>query len=74
MQIDFPAGSLQSSDGLMYQSTTASFALSSPIFMKSYYSVFKKNVTYGAEGMIFVILSLLLLGMQLVIANRKGYH
>lgn len=42
--------------------------------MQSYYSVFSKDVTLGAEGMIFVILSLLLLGMQLVIANRKGYH
>jgi hypothetical protein len=42
--------------------------------MQSYYQTFSKNVTLGAEGMIFVILSLLLLGMQLVIANRKGYH
>lgn len=72
--IDFPAGSLVSGDGLLYQSTTASFPLSSPIFMKSYYNAFKKDITYGAQGMIFVILSLLLLGMQLVIANRKGYH
>lgn len=72
--MNFPANSLVSSDGLLYQSTTASFSLSSPIYMQSYYSVFSKDVTLGAEGMIFVILSLLLLGMQLVIANRKGYH
>lgn len=72
--INFPANSLVSSDGLLYQSTTGSFPLSSPIYMQSYYSVFSKDVTLGAEGMIFVILSLLLLGMQLVIANRKGYH
>ncbi len=42
--------------------------------MQSYYSVFSKDITLGAEGMIFVILSLLLLAMQLVITNRKGYH
>jgi hypothetical protein len=28
----------------------------------------------GAEGIVFLILSVLLLVFQLVIANRKGYH
>jgi hypothetical protein len=42
--------------------------------MQSFYSTFSKNPALGAEGMIFVVLSVLLLGMQLVIANRKGYH
>jgi len=72
--IDFPANSLVSSDGLLFQSTTASFPLSDPTFQQSVFTVFSKDIKLGAEGMIFILLSLLLLGFQLVIVNRKGYH
>lgn len=74
MVVNFPAGSLVSANGQLYQSTTATFALSDPIFLSSYYAVFAKNITYGAEGMVFILLSVLLIIIQLVIANRKGYH
>ena len=72
--IDFPANSLVSADGLLYQSTTASYALSDPIFQQSLYEIFSKDLTLGAEGIVFVLLSLVLLVFQLVITNRKGYH
>jgi hypothetical protein len=65
---------LIAADGTVYQSTTGSFSLSDPIFMSSYYNSLTKNIGYGAEGMIFVILSVLLLIIVLVIANRKTYH
>ena len=41
--VDFPANSLVSADGLLYQSTTASYALSDPIFQQSLYEVFFKD-------------------------------
>ena len=72
--VDFPSNSLVSEDGLLYQSTTGNYALSSPTFQQSLYEVFSKNVTLGAEGMIFLLLSVVLLVLQLIIANRKGYH
>ena len=72
--VDFPGNSLISTDGLLFQSTTGSFSLSDPIFQRSLYDYFFKNDTYGAEGMIFILLSILLLIFQLVITNRKGYH
>jgi hypothetical protein len=72
--VDFPGTALISADGLLYQSTTGSYSLSDPIFQQSLYQVFAKDITLGAEGMVFLVLSLLLLIFQLVIANRKGYH
>ena len=63
-----------SSDGLLYQSTTASFALSSPIFQQSLFAAFSQDIRLGAEGIVFILLSLLLLLSQLIITNRKGYH
>ena len=72
--VDFPGTTLISADGLLYQSTTGSYALSDPIFQQSYYQIFSKNVTYETEGIVFILLSVLLLIFQLVIANRKGYH
>ena len=72
--IDFPAGSLVSSDGLNYQSTTARFDLSSPIFMESIYEAFSKSDLLAAEGIIFILMSVILLAIQVIIANRKGYH
>ena len=35
--INFPAGSLMTSSGQLYQTTTASFSLNSPIFMEALY-------------------------------------
>ena len=72
--VDFPANSLVSADGLLYQSTTASFPLSDPIFQQSFYEAFSKSITMGIEGIVFILLSMVLLIFQLVIANRKGYH
>ena len=72
--VDFPGTTLVSADGLLYQSTTGSFSLSDPSFQQSLYQIFGKDLTLGAEGIIFIILSILLLIFQLVIANRKGYH
>jgi hypothetical protein len=72
--VDFQGGVLVSADGTIFTSTTDSFALSSPIYAQSYYNAFKKDITTGAEGMVFILLSLVLLVIQLVIANRKGYH
>ena len=72
--VDFPGNTLVATDGLLFQSTTGSFSLSDPIFQKSLYEYFFKNDSYGAEGIIFILLSILLLIFQLVIANRKGYH
>jgi hypothetical protein len=72
--VDFPANSLISSDGLLFQSTTGAYTLADPIFQQSLYKYFAKNDSYGAEGIIFILLSILLLIFQLVIANRKGYH
>ena len=46
--IDFPATALVSSDGLLYQSTTASYSLSDPTFQQSVFTVFSKNITLGA--------------------------
>ena len=46
--IDFPATALVSSDGLLYQSTTGTFALSNPVFQQSLFEIFYKNVSYGA--------------------------
>ena len=72
--IDFPAGSLVSADGLNYQSTTATFPLNSPIFIQSVYEQLNKNDLLASEGIIFILLTLILLIIQLIIANRKGYH
>lgn len=72
--INFEAGVLVSSDGTIYQSTTGNFAMSSPIFSQSFYEAFSKDISSGAEGMIFILLSIILLVFQLVITNRKGYH
>ena len=46
--VDFPASSLVSSDGLLYQSTTASFPLSNPIFQQSLFKVFSQDIRLGA--------------------------
>ena len=70
--VNFPGTKLVSADGLLYQSTTASYALSDPSFQQSYFLIFGKNVTLGAEGIVFILLSIVLLIFQLVIANRKG--
>lgn len=72
--VDFQGGALVTSDGTIFTSTTSSFSLSSPIFTQSYYNAFSKNITTGAEGMVFILLSIVLLIIQLVITNRKGYH
>jgi thiosulfate reductase cytochrome b subunit len=42
--------------------------------MKSYFTAFSDNPTLGTEGLLFIILSIIILGFQLVIANRKAYH
>ena len=72
--VDFPANSLVSVDGLMYQSTTGAFDLSDPTFQQSVFKAFSQDVRMGGEGVMLILLSLLLLIFQLMIANRKGYH
>lgn len=37
IKVDFPGTALISADGLLYQSTTGSYALSDPIFQQTYY-------------------------------------
>ena len=72
--VDFAGDALISADGLLYQSTTGSYSLADPVFQASLYEYFYKNDNLGAEGIIFILLSLLLLTFQLIITNRKGYH
>lgn len=72
--VDFPGTSLISADGLLYQSTTGSYSLSNPVFQASYFAIFSKDVSLSIEGIVFILLSILLLIFQLIIANRKGYH
>lgn len=42
--------------------------------MKSFFTAFSDDPTLQTEGLLFVILSVIILGFQLVIANRKAYH
>ena len=72
--VDFPAQSLVSADGLMFQSTTGTFELSNPIFQQSLFKTFSQDLRMGAEGVMLILMSLVFLFFQLMIANRRGYH
>ena len=74
IQIDFEGGVLRTETGIVFQTTTGSFSLTDPAFTSSVYENFGKNITYGAEGMVFLCIAVVLLVIQLVITNRKAYH
>jgi len=72
--INFPAGTLITSDGRLYQSSTASFPLNDPIFMESLYKYFGFNLRYHIIGIFFTSFSLILLIVPFVLKNPRAYH
>jgi len=74
IQVNFKGGVLISRDGVLYQATTDSFSLSDPIFMASYYAVYQLDYILMAEGIVYSVLTLVLLIIVVSILNRKTYH
>jgi hypothetical protein len=74
IQINFKGGVLISKDGVIYQSTTDAFSLSDPIFMASYYAIYQLDYVLMTEGIVYSVLTLVLLIIVISILNRKTYH
>ena len=62
VSVSFRAGALMTASGASYNQLTSSVTLSSSTsFIKSYYEVFGSFIYQQAEGIVFVLLSFLLL-------------
>lgn len=61
VSVSFRAGALVSSNGTVYNQLTTAVNLNSPAYISSYISVFSNLINLQVEGIIFVLISFLLL-------------
>jgi len=71
ISINFQAGTLLASNGSLYNQLSGTVSLSNPTFLNSYYHVFNRNIYMQAEGIIFVLISFLLLVGSYILKNNK---
>ena len=74
IQINFPGGSLITANGIPYSSTTATFALSDPIFTGSYFKVYNDTVITKIMGIVFISISILFIIILLILPEKRTYH
>lgn len=61
VSVSFRAGALVSSNGTVYNQLTSAVSLNSPSYISSYISVFSNLINLQVEGIIFVLISFLVL-------------
>ena len=69
--VNFQAGTLLTSSGTVYNQLTGSVSLSNPSYLNSYYATFDRNLFLQAEGIIFILLSFILLAGSYAFSHYK---